>query len=233
MDNCVNFFENKSIIGSDLIREAYELNINLKLVLILNKSCFTTIIPKEEYFNLHTESSSMIDLIYNKASLKDVSLIYTHENSIPNCILGDKSLNLLIIKSLIEYGIDNSSKAAKLYLDIRGSNDTTQEIGVEYKLTFQSDLINQQDINDTFLNMKNPFKTRSLEIFCKPQSSVMFLGVILEILKGKIIRCDHVTKKKRFIISVYLPIIPSDKHVDSKFVFLHTNPEIINDSIIE
>lgn len=145
-NDCVELFKNKESINSDIIRELFDFQQKLKSFLVLH-DCLNASLKKEEYFNIHFESSSVIDLIYNKASDKDVSLIYTREISIPNCILGSKSLSLMILKTLIEFGINNSSSGKDLLFHVKFSDSFTEELGIEFQISFNNDLIDQEDIN--------------------------------------------------------------------------------------
>ncbi|CAG9329131.1 unnamed protein product [Blepharisma stoltei] len=196
------------------------------------KEVFSKVKLKEDRFSIHIELASFIDEIFNKASSKEITIIYTRESSVPPCILGDKSLYLHILRCLFGYALDYSSCGTELLFHLKGPSSYTDEYGIEFQISFHSEKVTQDGLNKIFLNSESLLKPKFIETPSKINSKLLIFSLILELLKGRVNHCLYTSSKSRAVLSVFIPIKTSDKWIETTFVPTHSHPEIApNNSI--
>ncbi|CAG9324351.1 unnamed protein product [Blepharisma stoltei] len=222
-------YQSKTSLNRGTLTTINSLHNSLKNNLLIQQYLSSRISAQRTNFDLNIEIQNSIELAYLQASEKEISLTYTRDQGLPNCVNGYRSFHNQLVYTMLSYIISHSEDHSNIYLLIEVATAVQKDITVNYKFTFRSSKIADDELNYLFqksISQRKQFSDFILSIK-EFGSGMAIFESMLHILKGSITETTiSDTEIGKCIISFRLPFTTIERESPTKLLRLSTSGSI-------
>ncbi|CAG9330527.1 unnamed protein product [Blepharisma stoltei] len=207
-------YESGHFVWENLIVKISKLQNELRSSLLYQSLLLSRIDIKNEILNIFVELHNVIEILFNLAEKKRITVSLKGSADLPESLYGDKTFHNYILNSLLAFLIDKCELGSELNISSQISNMKDYEFLIQYNFDFVSKAITQEMLDEIFQvkmqGSKRKFFNDFVKIYKKYGCGLFMFDSMICSMRGYTdCRMNSITKEGK--ISIFLPFTITEK----------------------
>ncbi|CAG9318597.1 unnamed protein product [Blepharisma stoltei] len=215
----LKIFRKEQLYNTKVFAGINLLKTELKGLLLFQGYYLRKVEFKSDFFDFFVEIHNVIEMLFHRASQKQISISLIRSSEYPTSLFGDNTLYSFLLNALLRFLLEKSDNASELTISIVPKFVNKNEYLLEHYIEFSSHSTSQEELDDIFQIKKETAKRKSLvdmmRIMKENGTCLFMFDPLICLLRGY----TNFTFSKddnTGLFNLFIPFTASEKELDTK-----------------
>ncbi|CAG9327125.1 unnamed protein product [Blepharisma stoltei] len=219
LNKLIKCYEKEQPLSSKFLAEFNLLKNEMRGLHLFQSYCLKRIEFKSDYLDFFIEAHNVIEMLFQKASQKRISISLARADNYPKSSFGDKAFYSCILNALINFLIEKADDDSELSISIIPKMVDENEYLLEHYFEFTSHSASLEEFEEIFQIKQNTAKRKSwidmMKIMKENGTCLFMFDPLICLLRGY---TDYMVNQEdcSWLFSLYIPFKTSGTEVDDK-----------------